>query len=125
MCFIGRYFFQRPPQPRYVLCGIWRYFCSILRLTGWYGDSSINDADFICKLATLLDLTISSRTSMIQHLNSEFMARDKDKYMFFRKFHKSLRKGQAPTAITYFAFGEDKTLHALEILNECINRSKP
>ena len=46
---------------------------------------------------------------MIQYLNPEFMARDKDRYIFyFSKLHKRCRKGQAPPAITYFAFGEDK-----------------
>ena len=34
-------------------------------------------------------------------------------------------KGQAPPAITYFAFSEDKALCLVEKLNEYINRSKP
>ena len=63
---------------------------------------------------------------MIQHLNTEFMAKDKDRYIFyFSKLHKSWRKGQAPPAITYFAFDEDKALCVVETLNEYINRSKP
>ena len=64
---------------------------------------------------------------MIQHLNTEFMAKDKDRYIFyFSRLHKSWRKGQAPPAITYFAFGDDKALCvAVETLNEYINHSKP
>ena len=63
---------------------------------------------------------------MIQHLNTEFMAKDKDRYIFyFSKLHKSWRKGQVPPTITYFSFGEDKALHVVETLNEYINRSKP
>ena len=62
---------------------------------------------------------------MIQYLNTEFMAKDKDRYMFyFSKLHKRWRKGQAPPAITYFAFSEDKSLCVVETLNEYINRSK-
>ena len=62
---------------------------------------------------------------MIQYLNTEFMAKDKDKYMFyFSKLHKSWSKGQAPPAITHFAFGEDKALCVVETLNEYINCSK-
>ena len=63
---------------------------------------------------------------MIQHLNTEFMAEDKDRHIFyFSELHKSCRKGQAPSAITYFAFDEDKALCVVETLNEYINRSKP
>ena len=42
-----------------------------------------------------------------------------------KKLHKSCRKGQAPPALTYFAFEEDKALYVLKTLNEYINRSKP
>ena len=59
---------------------------------------------------------------MIQHLNAEFMAKDKDRYIFyFSKFHKSWRKSQNPPAITYFAFGEYKVLCVVETLNEYVN----
>ena len=93
--------------------------------THWYDNSSLNDADLICKVTTLLALTTVLRASMIQYLNTEFMAKDKDKYMFyFSKLHKSWSKGQAPPAITYFAFGEDKALCVVETLNEYINCSK-
>ena len=62
---------------------------------------------------------------MIQYLNPELMAKDKDRYIFyFSKLHKRCRKGQAPPAITYFAFGEDKALCVVETLNEYINHSK-
>ena len=62
---------------------------------------------------------------MIHHLNTEFMAKDKDRYIFyFCKLRKSWRKGQAPPAIIYFAFGEDKALCVVETLTEYINRSK-
>ena len=62
---------------------------------------------------------------MIQHLNTGFMAKDKGRYIFyFSKLHRSWKKGQAPPAITYFVFGEDKALCVVELLNEYINRSK-
>ena len=54
------------------------------------------------------------------------MAKDKGKYIFYlSKFYKCWKKGQAPPAITYFAFGEDKRLFPVEILNVYINCSKP
>ena len=94
--------------------------------THWYDNTSLNNVDLTCKLTTLLALTTTSRASMIQHLNAEFMANDKDRYIFyFSKLHKSWRKGQAPPAITYFAFSEDKALYVVETLNQYINCSKP
>ena len=69
--------------------------------THWYVNSSLNNADVTCKLTTLLALTTASRASMIQNLNTEFMAKDKDRYIFyFSKLHKSWRQGQAPPGIT-------------------------
>ena len=94
--------------------------------THWYDNTSLNNVDLTCKLTTLLALTTTSRASMIQHLNAEFMANDKDRYIFyFSKLHKSWRKAQAPQAIIYFVFGEDLALCVLETLDEYINRSKP
>ena len=93
--------------------------------THWYNNSSLNDADLTCKLTTLLTLTTASRASMIQHLNTEFMANDNDRYIFyFSKLYKSWRKDQVPPAIIYSAFDEDKALCVVETLNENINRSK-
>ena len=55
----------------------------------------------------------------MHHLNTDFKAKDKDRYIFyFSKLGKSWRKGQAPPAIIYFA------LCVVETLNEYINPSK-
>ena len=60
---------------------------------------------------------------MTQHFNAEFMAKDNDKCIFcLLKRHKSCTKGQAPTGITCFAFGEDKALCVLETLKGYIHR---
>ena len=118
-------FNQRPPQPRYIFLWDVEIVLQYVR-PHWYDNSSLNDADVICKLTSLLALTTASRASMIKHLNTEFEAKDKDRYIFyFSKLHKSCRKGQAPSAITDFVFGEDKALCVVETLNEYINRSKP
>ena len=82
----------------------------------WYNNPFITDAKLTCKLTTLLALTTASMMSMIQHLNTEFMAKDKDNFQ---------REGQAPQAITYFAFSQDKALCVVEKIKEYINRSKP
>ena len=98
----------------------------VLQYIRTHWNSSLNGADLTCKLTTLLALTTASRASMIQHLNTEFMAKDKRRYIsYFNKLHKSWRKGQAPPAIAYFASGEDKALCVAETLNEYINLSKP
>ena len=103
-----------------MVCGVLQYI-----RTHWYDNSSLNDADLTCKLTTLLALT-ASRACTIQHLNTEFMAKGKNRYIFyFSRLDKSWKKGQVPPAINYFAFGEDKTLCVVETLNEYINRSKP
>ena len=118
-------FNQIPPQPRHVFIWDVEMVLQYIR-THWYNNSSLNDADLTCKLTTLLVLTTASRASMIQHLNTEFMAKDNDRYTFyFSKLHKRWRKGQVPPAITYSAFEEDKALCVVETLNENINRSKP
>ena len=93
--------------------------------THWYDNSSLIGADLTYKLITLLALTRGSRSPMIQHFNAEIMAKDKDKYIFyFSNLQKSWRKGQIRPAITYFNFGEDKSLCIVETLKESINCSK-
>ena len=116
-------FNQRPLQPRYIF--IWDVEI-VLQFIRTHWNSSFNGADLTCKLTTLLALTTALRASMIRHLNTEFMAKDKDRYIsYFNELHKKWRKGQAPPAITYFASGEDKALCVAETLNEYINLSKP
>ena len=63
--------------------------------------------DLTCKLTTLLVLTITSRASMIQHLNTEFIAKHNKKYKFY--------------LIYFYIIGEDKPLFAVKTLNEYIN----
>ena len=71
-------FNQRPAQLRYAF--IWEVEIVLQYIrTHWYDNSLLNDAGLTCKLTTLLALTTALRASMIQHLNTEFMAKDKDK----------------------------------------------
>ena len=71
-------FNQRPAQPRYAF--IWEVEIVLQYIrTHWYDNSLLKDAGLTCKLTTLLALTTVLRASMIQHLNTEFMAKDKDK----------------------------------------------
>ena len=93
--------------------------------TNWHVNPLHTDADLTCKLTTLLALTTALRASKIKHLKRRLISKDKDKYICnFNKLHKSWRKVQALTAITYFAFGKDKALCVVEILNAYINRPK-
>ena len=116
------------PQPSQLKCVfIWDVEILLQYIkTHWYDNSSHTDANLTCELTTLLALTTVSRASIIPHLNTEFMAIDKDKYIFyFSKLHKSKRKVQVAPAITYFSFCEETILYVVETLNEYINRSKP
>ena len=83
-------FNQRYPQPRYVFVLDVEI---VLQYISTHDNSSLADAELTCKLTTLLALTTVSRMSMIQHLNTDFMAKDKDKYIliFCNKIHKSWR----------------------------------
>ena len=58
----------------------------------WYDNSELNDTALTCKLATLLTLTTASRASMIQHLSTEFMAKDKDRYMLLQPVSQKLEE---------------------------------
>ena len=94
--------------------------------TQWYDNLSLIDAILKLNHTTLLSLTEASRASVIKHLNTEFMAKEKDKYIFcFNRLQKILRKGHVPPAVTYFGFVHDKTLCVVEMLNKYVNRSKP
>ena len=82
---------------------------------------SNTDANLTCKLITFLALTTALSASMIQHLNAEFMPKHNDKCIFyFNKLQRSSRKGQAPSSIPYFVFGEDKALCVVQTLNNTL-----
>ena len=75
-------FNQRPPQSRYVF--IWGVGIVLQYIkTQWYDNPSLTNADLTCKFATLLALTTALKAFLIQHLNTEFMAKYKDKNIFF------------------------------------------
>ena len=123
--FLASIFNQRPPQSRYVF--IWDVGIVLQYVkTQWYDNPSLTNADLTCKFATLLALTTASKVFLIQHLNTEFMAKYKDKNIFFfSKLQKSWSKDQSHSPITFFTFGEDKPLRVVETLNRYINHSKP
>ena len=75
-------FNQRHQQPRYVFVWDVEIVYQYIR-THWYDNLSLTAAILTCKLTTLLDLTITSRASMINHLNKDFVAKDKEKYIFY------------------------------------------
>ena len=73
-------FNQRHPQPRYVFILDVEI---VLQYISTHDNSSLADAELTCKFTTLLALTTVSRVSMIQHFNTDFMAKDKDKYISY------------------------------------------
>ena len=95
-------FNQRPPQPRHVFIWDVEIVLQYIR-THWYGSSSLNDVDLTCKLTTLLALITASRTSMIQHLNIEFMAKDK-RHTLFQQASQKLEETSGFSSYYLFCF---------------------
>ena len=95
-------FNQRPPQPRHVFIWDVEIVLQYIR-THWYGSSSLNDVELTCKLTTLLALITASRTSMIQHLNIEFMAKDK-RHTLFQQASQKLEERSGFSSYYLFCF---------------------
>ena len=77
------------------------------------------------KVAMLLALTSASRVRGLHILDTRFMVKTPQKYVFqFHKLHKSWRKGQKPTTLEFVAFPQDKDLCAVSVLDEYLNRTE-
>ena len=84
-------------------------------------NSQLPEKNLTCKLTVLLALSSVLRTSSKQHLNINFMAKTKSCYKFyFNKLHKSLRIGNAPTAITYQEYTQDESLCVVRTLENIL-----
>ena len=77
------------------------------------------------KVAMLLALTSASRVRGLHILDTRFMVKTPQKYVFqFHKLHKSWRKGQKPTTLEFVAFPQYKDLCAVSVLDEYLNRTE-
>ena len=73
----------------------------------------------------LLALMSASRVRGLHILDTRFMVKTSQKYVFkFHKLHKSWRQGQKPTTLEFLAFSQDKDLCVVLALDEYLNRTE-
>ena len=70
----------------------------------------------------LLTLTSASRVRGLHILDSRFVVKTLQKYVFkFHKLYKSWIQGQKPTTLEFVAFSQDKDLCVVSVLDEYLN----
>ena len=73
----------------------------------------------------LLTLTSASRVRGLHILDSRFVVKTLQKYVFkFHKLYKSWIQGQKPTTLEFVAFSQDKDLCVVSALDEYLNRTE-
>ena len=73
----------------------------------------------------LLTLTSASRVRGLHILDSGFVVKTLQKYVFkFHKLYKSWIQGQKPTTLEFVAFSQDKDLCVVSALDEYLNRTE-
>ena len=117
-------FSDRPPHPKYNF--IWDIQSALdYRKKELPKNSSLSDKLMTFKVAMLLALMSSSRVRNIRILDTRFMVKDLQKYVFkFHKLHISWRQGQKPTSLEFAAFSQNKDLCAVSALDEYLNRTE-
>ena len=73
----------------------------------------------------LLALTAASRSSEICHLNTKYMIKTHDKYIFtFDKLTKSWREGKPPPSVEFCAYPQQPKLCVVETIQYYLQISK-
>ena len=73
----------------------------------------------------LLALTSAYREGCLHFLDTRFMVKTSQKYVFnFHKLHNSWRQGQKPTTLEFAAFSQGKDLCVVSALDEYLNRTE-
>ena len=97
-------FNNRPPQPKY------NFIWDVQLVLDYLKKELPNNSDLSDKLLTfkvtmLLALMPASRVRGLHILDTRFMVKTSQKYVFkFHKLHKSWRQGQKPTTLEFVAF---------------------
>ena len=82
-------------------------------------NSDLSDKILTFKVAMLLALTSASRARGLHILDTRFIVKTSQKYVFkFHKLHKSWRQGQKPTTLEFVAFSQDKDFCVVSALDE-------
>ena len=88
-------------------------------------NSDLSEKLLTFKVAMLLALTSASRARGLHILDTRFIVKTSQKYVFkFHKLHKSWRQGQKPTTLEFVAFSQDKDLCVVSALDEYLNRTE-
>ena len=88
-------------------------------------NNDLSDKRLTFKVAMLLSLPSASRVRALHILDTRFIVRTSQKYVFkFNKLHKSWRQGQKPTIVEFVAFSQDNNLCVVSALDEYLNRTK-
>ena len=98
-------FNKRLPQPRYSV--MW----DVQLVLDYLKKEVANNSDFSDKFkgGMLLALLSASRIRSLHILDTKFMAKTSQKYVFkFHNLHKSWRQGQKPTTLEFAAFPQGK-----------------
>ena len=117
-------FNNRPPQPKYNF--IWDVQLVLDYLKKELpNNNNLSDKRLTFKVAMLLALTSASRVRGLHILDTRFMVKTSQKYVFkFHKLHKSWRQGQKPTTLEFEAFSQDMDLCVVSALDEYLNRTE-
>ena len=88
-------------------------------------NSDLSDKILTFKVAMLLALTSASRARGLHILDTRFIVKTSQKYVFkFHKLHKSWRQGQKPTTFRVFSIFSRQRLCVVSALDEYLNRTE-
>ena len=117
-------FNNRPLQPKY-------NFIRDVQLVLYYlknelpNNNDLSDKLLTFKFTILLALTSASRVRVLHILDTRFMVKTSQKYVFkFHKLHKPWRQGQKPTTLEFAGFSQDKYLCVVSALDEYLKRTE-
>ena len=88
-------------------------------------NSNLSDKFLTFKVTMSLALMLASRVKELHILDTRFMVRASQKYVFkFHEPHKSWRQGQKTATLKIVAFSQDNDLCVLSALYEYLNRTE-
>ena len=117
-------FNNRPLQPKYNF--IWDVQLVLFYLKKELpNNNDLSDKLLTFKVTILLALTSASRVRVLHILDTRFMVKTSQKYVFkFHKLHKPWRQGQKPTTLEFAAFSQDKYFCVVSALDEYLKRTE-
>ena len=115
-------FNARPPCPKY--SETWDVDCVLVYIKSLGSDNLLSDKNLTLKLAMLLALASTGRTSELSALDVRYMM-DKGDCIEFKlaKLTKSRRTGQSPLSLVFESFPTNKSLCVVSTLRTYLGRS--